>query len=223
LTATGSAPDGSEQPPRIKVRIESLSDLVFGLALSIGSIILVGSAPPTSGAGIAYNVLIFGFSFAIIVLTWLGYSRTTAVLPEDVPYAVVTNLGLLFVVAIEPYLFYVLVNATTAEFADAASVAYALDVGGMFLSQAALAYLVVRHEKTANGSSSKPLHPVTLKRFRLVVLTNSIVGIIFVLSALPIFWVSTPIGYIRFDLWSSSFFLLGPLFRYRTLTRNAAG
>ena len=31
--------------PRIKIRIETLSDLVFGLALSIGSLVLIGRSP----------------------------------------------------------------------------------------------------------------------------------------------------------------------------------
>lgn len=61
----------ADPPPRIRVRIESLSDLVFGLALSIGSIILVGKQPQT-GQDIAVNVLLFGFGFLIIVMTWLG-------------------------------------------------------------------------------------------------------------------------------------------------------
>jgi len=43
--AEGAEKDSANGPPRIRVRIESLSDLVFGLALSIGSIILVGKQP----------------------------------------------------------------------------------------------------------------------------------------------------------------------------------
>ncbi|MDA4136862.1 MAG: hypothetical protein OK449_07720 [Thaumarchaeota archaeon] len=40
----------SEEPvgiPRIKVRMESLSDIVFGLALSIGSLVLIGTSRRT--------------------------------------------------------------------------------------------------------------------------------------------------------------------------------
>ncbi|HEV2389758.1 MAG TPA: hypothetical protein VGS04_03445 [Nitrososphaerales archaeon] len=192
--------------PRIKVRIESLSDLVFGLALSIGSIILVGK-PPGTGQDIASNVALFGFGFLIIVMTWLGYSRTMAVLPVETPFALVANLVLLFIVAIEPYLFYVLIYVKTSGLADAASVAYALDVGGMFLMQAALARMVVAGEK-APLQGAVPLHPAVLARFRTTMKLNVVVGLIYVISALPVFWMDTPIGYLRFDLWFSSFLFL---------------
>jgi hypothetical protein len=130
LAASDDEKKGSAAPaPRIKVRIESLSDLVFGLALSIGSIILVGKQPQT-GQDIAANVLLFGFGFLIIVMTWLGYSRTMAVLPVEAPFALLANLALFFMVAIEPYLFYVMTSVQTPGLADAASVAYAIDVGG---------------------------------------------------------------------------------------------
>src|SRR5271169_3017147 len=120
--------------PRIKVRIESLSDLVFGLALSIGSLFLVNRIRQT-GQDLATNVALFGFGFLIVVLTWLGYSRTMAVLPEEAPFALFANLVLLFVVALEPYLFYVLESAQTADLANSASVAYALDLAGLFFLQ----------------------------------------------------------------------------------------
>jgi len=192
--------------PRIRVRIESLSDLVFGLALSIGSIILVGKVP-ASGQDIASNVLLFGFGFLIIVMTWLGYSRTMAVLPVEAPFALHTNIALLFVVAIEPYLLYVLTSSQSPGLADASSVAYALDVGGMFFMQGALARMVVKQEK-AGSHGQRPLHPVVLARFKRVMKLDTVVGLAFVVSALPVFWVETPIGFLRFYLWSSSFLFL---------------
>jgi hypothetical protein len=53
--------------PKIKVRIESLSDLVFGLALSIGSLTLIGKLPQTA-QDLVTDVVLFGFSFLIVVL-----------------------------------------------------------------------------------------------------------------------------------------------------------
>jgi hypothetical protein len=38
------------------------------------------------------NVLLFGFGFLIVVLTWLLYSRTMSVLSAEVPLAVLLNL-----------------------------------------------------------------------------------------------------------------------------------
>ena len=175
----------------------------------MGSLILVGRIPQ-SGQDLALNVLLFGFGFLILVATWLGYSRTMAVLPVEVPFALVINIVLLFIVALEPYLFYVLQTVQTAGLADAASVAYALDVGGMFLMQGALAYMVLEE---SGASGRRPLHPLLLARFRMVTRSSAVVGLVFVVSALPIFWVSTPIGYLRFYLWSSSFLMFSLFLR----------
>jgi hypothetical protein len=139
-------------------------------------------------------------------MTWLGYSRTMAMLPVEVPFALFTNLLLLFCVALEPYLFYVLSSVQTVDLLDSASIAYAFDVGGLFFLQAALAYLVVKQGE-AGLVGRQRIHPVVLARFRRVVKLDAIIGVVFVVSALPIFWVSTPIGYLRFDLWFSSFFI----------------
>src|SRR5713101_9205266 len=87
------AEDDSAAPLlRTKIRIESLSDLVFGLALSIGCVFLIGRVPQT-GQDLAANILLFGFSFLILVMTWVGYSRTMAVLPVEVPLALLLNLS----------------------------------------------------------------------------------------------------------------------------------
>src|ERR1700722_908550 len=111
----------ADQQPKIKIRIESLSDLVFGLALSIGSLVLL-SKPALSLNDVVINVVEFGFSFLIIVFTWLGYSRTMAVLSSETPHTLYLNLFLLFLVAVEPSLFYVLVSSTTNVFAEVFSV-----------------------------------------------------------------------------------------------------
>jgi uncharacterized membrane protein len=56
------------RPPR--PRIESLSDLVFGLALSIGAFGLV-SSPPTDDAGFYRDVITFGFNFVVLISIWV--------------------------------------------------------------------------------------------------------------------------------------------------------
>ena len=200
--ADGDVGGSAAPPPRIKIRIESLSDLVFGLALSIGSLFLVNRVP-SSGQDLAGNVLLFGFGFLIVVMTWLGYSRTMAVLPAEVPLAIYANLLLLFTVALEPYLFYVIQSVQDIDLVNVASAAYALDVGGMFFLLAALAYLVIKGERNL-WEGRQRLHPLVLARFRRSMKMLVIVGAVFVLSALPIFWVKTPIGYLRFYMWSSS-------------------
>lgn len=194
---------GSAPYARTKVRVESLSDLVFGLALSIGSLFLIDRMPQ-NGSDLAENVALFGFGFFIIVQTWLGYSRTMSVLPMEVPYALAANLGLLFVVAIEPYLFYVLVLATTDALAAASSAIYALDLGGMFLLQGVLARMVVVENRSlAHGQHA--LNERLIRRFRLVTIGDAVAGTVFVVSALPFFWVASPfLGEVRFDMWTAS-------------------
>jgi hypothetical protein len=191
--------------PRTKIRIESLSDLVFGLALSIGSLVLVGKAVQ-SGEDLGVNVLLFGFGFLIILMAWLRYSRTMAVLPIEAPFALFANFVLLFFVALEPYLFYVCWSAQLPGLLGSATAAYGLDIGGMLVTQAALAHLVVKEEK-AGSYGKQPLGPVLLASFRRVVKVNAVLGAVFIASALPVFWVDTPIGQLRYYLWGASFAL----------------
>lgn len=51
-----------------KPRIESLSDLIFGLALSIGAIALV-SNPPSADLGLFRDIVTFAFNFLILIST----------------------------------------------------------------------------------------------------------------------------------------------------------
>jgi hypothetical protein len=201
-------PDSSVGGPaapttRTKIRIESLSDLVFGLALSIGSLILVGKGVQ-SAEDLVVNVLLFGFGFLIILMVWLRYSQTMAVLPVEARFALPTNLALLFLVALEPYLFYVCWSAQLPGVLSSATAAYALDVGGMLATQAALAQLVVREAK-AGFYGNQPLSPIVLAEFRRVVRLNAVLVGVFVVSALPVFWVDTQIGQLRYYLWAASF------------------
>jgi uncharacterized membrane protein len=136
---------------RIKPRIENLSDLVFGLALSIGSLTLIANIPrdiPT----LELDVLYFGFSFIIVIMIWSGYTRTLAYLPIETEGVFFLNITLLFAVALEPFLFYVIVAPSSASnvnlpFLDFASGGYALDVGMMYLILAGFDYMVTREEK----------------------------------------------------------------------------
>jgi uncharacterized membrane protein len=200
-------PDSSE--PRIKIRIESLSDLIFGLALSIGSLTLIGKGIPSGGYDLFVNILLFAFSFLIIVMTWLGYSRTISLLRIETQSALFLNLVLLFCVAIEPYLFYVLVSSQSVSLAYYSSMAYGVDVGGLFIILASLAHLLLKEERIRATNDQRRIHHVILARFKRAMNAQYIIGGIFIVSSLPIFWIPTPIGYLRFVLWYSSFgFLL---------------
>ena len=193
---------------RIKVRLapESFSDIIFGLALSIGSLILIQSQVLT-WQDFVWNVLLFGFSFLVIALVWLLFSQTISALPSDIPSAMFLNFVLFFCVALEPYLFYMLMNGATQDLLGFTSVGYALDVGFMFVILAVLASFVLKQER-ADGEGQRPrLHPEVLQRFKHMRIAEYAVGALFLVSAAPIFWVPTQIGHLRFVLWYSSFLI----------------
>ena len=60
--------------------------IVFGLAVSVGSLILIQNQVAT-WQDFAWNLLLFGFSFLVIVLIWILFSQTISALPSGLPYA----------------------------------------------------------------------------------------------------------------------------------------
>ena len=56
-------------PP--KPRIESLSDLIFGLALSIGALALIAQ-PVLSPADLVRDLVDFAFGFIVLIAVWSG-------------------------------------------------------------------------------------------------------------------------------------------------------
>ena len=215
-------PESEDSSGTIKIRIESLSDLVFGLALSIGSLgFLTSSSHEVSllEANIAY----FAFSFIILTFTWIGYSRTMAVLPRENETSLYLNLLLLFFVAIEPYLFFLLVTSPTKDVAGTFSVPYALNGGGMFFVQASLAGLVVSENDQNRKRGLKQLNPEIQGRFRRTIVAEVIVGALFLISILPVFWeISTPFGPVRFFFWYSPFVILFVIRGFRARRKESS-
>ena len=127
----------SEAQPesRPRPRIESLSDMIFGLALSVGAITLVGN-PPTTNAELENDILTFGFSFLILISVWMRYTSIMSVLPLENRRSITLNTVLLFTVSIEPFLFN-LVRANSipnpSGFPDTVSTALAVYLGVMML------------------------------------------------------------------------------------------
>ena len=186
--------------PRIKIKIESLSDLVFGLALSIGSLELLARTP-IDASELAVNLGLFAFSFFVIISIWLGYARIVAITPEETGRALGLNLFLLFLVVLEPYLFFVLQSRPDTVFVSWASLAYAIDVGSMFLILAGMIRIALQENKAKEDK----LHPILFRRLRLATKFYSAIGGLYVISALPFFWVDSPIGPVRFVFWYSAF------------------
>jgi len=183
-------------------RIQTLSDMIFGLALSIGAVSLL-SQKPGNFTAVTYSIASFGFAFLILALVWFRYSKIMSVLPVESSGIVWANMLLLFLVSIEPYLFNLM---TVSAYSPApgqldsgsTSTLYALDLGGLMLILA-----VFMHKLT---DEEKRLIPRELLRgYRLTMYTTILAGILFLLSALPVFWsvivISSPSVPVRYVLW----------------------
>lgn len=183
--------------PRIRRRVENLSDLVFGLALSLGSIVLVSRLPQTP-TDLISGIVLFGLSFLVVVWIWSGYTSVMVLLPFETGGAYLLNIALLFCVAIEPYLFYVLQQSQLSLLGFASSV-LALDIGGMMFVLAGLIRLLLGEERKRKVHN---LEPNRLERLRRVMISEAATGLIFVASSIPVFWIAVPIGnFLRFDVW----------------------
>jgi len=172
---SGSVP----QIPR--PRIQGLSDLIFGLALSIGAIQLVGSLPQTHYA-LVTDIFAFGFSFLILINVWNRYTTTMSVMPIETPVLVRLNLFLLFLVTLEPFLFNLLINQSlNSALGSEVSSYYALDIAGMNVILAYFTHALTLEEKNLIPSHLRHRYRVT----RNLLLLGAA---IFLISDFPIFW-----------------------------------
>ncbi len=161
-------------------RIQGLSDLIFGLALSIGAIQFIGNVP-ADPIDLEVDILTFGFSFLILIRVWNQYTTTTSVMPVETPGMIRLNMLLLFLVAIEPFLFAVLVIRGFSQPVGAeASLCYGLDIGAMNLILAYFSHLLSQEERN--------LVPAELiGRFRIGRNAQLLGSAIFIASDLPFF------------------------------------
>lgn len=197
----------SEQGQRPRARIESLADLIFGLALSVGAISLV-SNPPTTSAQVQGDIVTFGFSFLILITMWLRYTRIMSVFPLDSPGVVRLNIVLLFTVSVEPFLFNLVRNTPAGAvnpygFSDTTSTLYALDLGAMFLIMGVFTITLATDERN--------LIPKTMVRqYRISGLAWFLCGSVFLVSALPLFYATDlgNMGPVRYYLWAAPLFLI---------------
>jgi len=190
--------------PRIsRPRIESLSDIIFGLALAISTVPLI-SRLPAKPFGIVVDISEFGFGFLILISVWMGYTNTMSVLPLENNTVVTLNLLLLFLVSIEPYLFYLNITYDLAShelFLNLASILYALDMTGLMVILGLFTHQLAREEKGLVPARS-------IKGFKRVRNTLFVSAALFALTILPIFWsirvYSQPI---RFYFWFIPLFI----------------
>ena len=177
-----------------KARIETLSDLIFGLALSIGAITLIGQ-PPTNFTALLFDIVYYAFSFLILILVWYSYTQIMMYLQVETGLTIFLNIALLLLVSIEPFLFNQLISPRIGG--QYTSMLYAIDLGGLFMILTLL----------ANSILADKNRPAPLIRHYKLFRNNLIIGAaIFLASALPIFWtLAIPINntnvHLRYLLW----------------------
>lgn len=172
------------QKARPRPRIQTLSDLIFGLALSIGAFALV-SSPPTTDSGLYRDIATFSFNFVILISLWIRYTRIMSALPIETKKIVLLNTILLFTVSIEPFLFNILrlSNSSTPAYGrllEAASSLYGIDLGAMMLIMAIFTLALADEEKRLVPEDM-------IHQLRLEASTWLISSVIFLISALPVF------------------------------------
>lgn len=163
-------------------RIESLSDLVFGLALSIGALSLLGNLPKNAGE-VGSDIVTFGFSFLIVISVWLRYTSIMSVLPIETRTTVILNVIMLFLVSVEPYLFYLVSRYDHVEtgLLDYVSTLFALDLGGLMAILAFFTHSLALEEK-------KLISQELISRYRRIRNSLFLSAGLFLLTALPEFW-----------------------------------
>lgn len=164
-------------------RIETLSDLVFGLALSIGALSLF-STRPSNTIEVLSDIIGFAFSFLILIFVWMRYTTIMSVLPIETGTTMFLNTVMLFLVSLEPYLFNLISlfgHITNSELVNNASILYALDMAGLMT---VLAFFT--HELTIEEKNLVP--PESLSKYKGIRNSMFIWAGLFLITVLPQFW-----------------------------------
>src|SRR5207245_3162767 len=192
-----STQQGEEHGKHPRPRLETLSDLIYGLSLSIGAISLVITNNQRSAPGdINRNILEFLFVFLILITSWIIYTSDMSVLPVETRLVTFLTVILLILVAIIPYLFHQAVSQyNLIGDQDYASTLFAIDYAGNLLILAGFAHIISQEEKQlVDGDQMVRLRRI---RNRLTLLT------IIVLFSLAVPWSWLLFGIqVRLFIWS---------------------
>lgn len=177
-----------------KKSIESLSGIVFGIALSIGTFSFIISDFKL----VASNIITFAFSFFVLIYIWMRYTKALEILKVETNLELVLNILMLFLVVIEPYLFnQVQLSAFSAKNLGALSYTsylFSVDIAGLMFVLAAIYMLALRDYSDIRKEVR--MHYDHVRNSLLIV------GGILTISALPFFWDIRVFGVeARFILW----------------------
>src|SRR5256712_4897551 len=140
---------GEERRKHPRPRLETLSDLIYGLSLSIGAISLVITNNQASTANdINRNVFEFLFVFLILITSWIIYTSDMSVLPIETRLITFLNIVLLVLVALTPYLFDQVVSTfNSLSVQEYASILFTVDLAASLLILAAFAHIIAQEEE----------------------------------------------------------------------------
>ncbi|TMI24288.1 hypothetical protein E6H30_07195 [Candidatus Bathyarchaeota archaeon] len=173
-----------------------MSDLIYGLSLSIGAISLViTNSQASSGNDIDRNILEFLFVFLILITSWIIYTSDMSVLPLETRLVTFLNVVLLILVAIIPYLFDQAVSRyNTLDIQSYASTLFTFDYAGSLFIMAGFAHLIAQEEKQLVDSDQ-------VIRFRRIRKRLTILTILVLLSlAVPWDWLFLGV-HVRLLIW----------------------
>jgi hypothetical protein len=120
----------------------------------------------------------------ILISVWSEYTNIMSVLPMEDSTTVALNLVLLFLVSIEPYLFYLNITfdlLTHELFLNSASILYALDMTGLMFMLALFTYQLAKEERGLLPNES-------LAKYKRVRNTLFVSAALFAITILPPFW-----------------------------------
>jgi len=187
----------SERVSAIVDAEKEAAKMLFGLAIGISAIPMLLRLP-AKPFGIVIDVAEFGFSFLILISVWLGYWNVMCALPMEDFDVVALNIGLLFLVSIEPYLFYLSITFDLNAhelLLNTASTLYALDLTGLMVVLALFTQKLATEERGLVPKDSLDRY----KRVRDVLLVSAV---LFGVTTLPPFWTIKLVDQpLRFYFW----------------------
>jgi len=180
LSEAKNEKDESSSIPRPS--LHTLSDLIFGLALSIGAISLLGQQQ-ADFSQVVISLSFFGFGFYLLVSVWYRHASIMKVLPFETTSLVIVNIVLLFLVSIEPYLlnYSISLSANLSQsIRNPITQLYEIDFGSIYVILAYLLQQLIKQEKKLGRTKY-------ISYYKNIMTLSLVVAAMFYISTLPYF------------------------------------